>query len=130
MPVMSRKRIVVTGMSGLIGGIMRRELESDYELVAVNRREVAGVECHQADVANFEAIRAAFDGADCVLHLAALAEMDAGIDAIVSNNIVGTYNVFEAACEAGVSRIVFASSGAAIGNYELDAPYSQLQTIG
>ncbi len=119
-------RILITGMSGLIGGIMRRDLESDYELVALNRRDVAGVECHRADIANFDAIRPAFQNIDVVLHLSALADIDAGIEGITSNNIVGTYNVFESARQAGVKRIVFASSGATVSNYELDAPYATL----
>lgn len=121
---MEIKRILITGMSGLIGGIMRRELEGDYDLVALNRRHVPGVKCHQADIANFEAIRPAFDDVDGVLHLSALAEMGAGIEEITSNNLVGTYNVFEAARQAGVKRVVFASSGATVSNYELDPRYT------
>ena len=39
---------------------------------------------------------------------------------VLHNNIVGTYNVFEAARQAGVSRVVFASSNHVIGMYELD----------
>ena len=57
------KKVLITGMSGLIGGILREHLEGlgGYELSALNRRRVEGVECHQADIADLEAIRPAFE---------------------------------------------------------------------
>ncbi len=119
-------RVLITGMSGLIGGIMRRALEGKYDLVALNRRPVPGVRCHQADIADLEAIRPAFAGVDVVLHLAALAVADAPLDGVVRNNIAGTYNVYEAAREAGVRRVVFASSGSVISYTERDPPYCEL----
>ena len=67
------KKILITGMSGLIGGILREHLDAvgGYELTALNRRPVEGVPCLQADIADLEAIRPAFDGIDVVVHLAA-----------------------------------------------------------
>ena len=47
---MPNTRILITGMSGLIGGIMHRALQGRYELVALNRRDVPGVRCHRADI--------------------------------------------------------------------------------
>ena len=44
----------------------------------------------------------------------------------VAGNVVGTYNVYEAARLAGVKRVVFASSGATIMGYEQDPPYSDI----
>src|SRR5262249_13036922 len=70
---MTPKRVLITGMSGLIGGIMREVLASRYDLVALNRRPVPGVRCVQADIADLQAIRPAFADVDVVLHLAALA---------------------------------------------------------
>lgn len=86
--------------------------------------------CHQADIADLEAIQPAFDGVDVVVHLAALAGSPATLDELLAPNIVGTYNVFEAARRAGVKRVVFASSGAAVSGYERDAPYRTLITSG
>ncbi len=66
---MDKERVLITGMSGLIGGIMRRALEDRYDLVALNRSEVSGVRCIQADIADLEAIRPAFEGVECRLAL-------------------------------------------------------------
>ena len=120
------QKILITGMSGLIGGVVRRHLEDRYQLTALNRREVSGIECHLADIADLEAIQPAFTNVDTVIHLAALARGDAPFDDILHHNIIGTYNVFEAARQAGVERIIAASSGAAVSNWERDMPYQAL----
>jgi nucleoside-diphosphate-sugar epimerase len=121
-----RLTVLVTGMSGLIGQAVRRHLESRYALRALNRQAVPGVACHQADIADLQAIQPAFAGADAVVHLAAVASSKASLDELLGPNIVGTYNVFEAARRAGVRRVIFASSGATIAGYEREAPYSAL----
>lgn len=123
---MNVSSVLITGMSGLIGQIMGRALRGKYDLVAVNRRPVEGVRCYQADIADFAAIRPAFEGVSVVLHLAALAVADAPWEGVLRNNVIGTYNVFEAARLAGVQRVVFASSGSVISNHELDSPYKEL----
>src|SRR6266542_1643540 len=97
--------VLTTGMSGLIGQIMGRALQGKYELVALNRRPVQGVRCYQADIADFVAIRPAFEGVSVVLHLAALAVADAPWEGVLRNNVIGTYNVLEAARQAGVPRV-------------------------
>src|SRR5207249_2306910 len=68
---MAPRRVLVTGMSGLIGGALRRHLEGKYELSALNRRSIPGVKCHEADIADLGAIAPAFAGIDTVVHLAA-----------------------------------------------------------
>ncbi len=123
------KRVLVTGMSGLIGGLLRDHLEEKggYELSALNRRPVAGVECHQADIADLEAIKPAFEGKDVVVHLSAV-RTDASWEGTLAANIAGTYNVYEAARLAGVKRVVFASSGSTIKGWERVPPYDALVT--
>jgi nucleoside-diphosphate-sugar epimerase len=120
------QKILVTGMSGLIGGAVRRQLEEKYQLSALNRSEVAGVQTFRADIADLEAIRPAFAGQDLVIHLAAKAGGRYTWEEIHQANIVGTYNVFEAARQAGVKRVVYASSGATISGWEQEFPYNVL----
>ena len=75
---------------------------------------------HVADIAELDAIPPALQNVDATVHLAASALLEAPWDDVLHNNIVGTYNVFEAARQAGVSRVVFASSNHTVGMYELD----------
>ncbi len=101
-------------MSGLIGEVCREALEGDYNLSALNRSAVEGVPCHRADISDLESIQPAFEGVDTVVHLAAMAQGNPTWEDVLPHNVVGTYNVFEAARRAGVRRVIFASSGAAV----------------
>ena len=123
---MAPRRVLVTGMSGLIGGALRRHLEGTYELSALNRRPIPGVKCHQGDIADLDAIAPAFAGIDTVVHLAARTGSSEFFEEILQANVIGTYNVFEAARRAGVGRVVYASSGATVSAWERDPPYSAL----
>ena len=119
---MAARRVLVTGLSGLIGSALRPHLEGTYALRALNRRAVAGVDCHLADLADLEAIRPAFQDVDTVVHLAAAAgDHNAPVD-IMRSNVVGAYHVFEAARLAGVARVIFASSGATVSGWEREPP--------
>lgn len=120
------RKVLVTGMSGLIGGVLHRYLSEKYELSALNRREVSGVECHRADISDLGSILPAFEGKDAVVHLAALASASAPWEEILRHNVVGAYNVFEASRRAGVKRVIYASSGAAVSGWEAIPPYRAL----
>lgn len=118
--------VLITGMSGLIGGAVQRRLTGRFQLTALNRRDVAGVSTVQADISDLDAIRPAFDGQDVVVHLSAVLGDRAGWEAISRVNIDGTYNVLEAARQAGVKRVIFASSGTVISGWEQEEPYANL----
>jgi uronate dehydrogenase len=122
------RRVLITGMSGLIGGVLRRQLDGRCTLRALNRRPLAGVDCHQADIADLAAIEPAFAGVDAVVHLAARAGGSLSFDQVLGPNVIGTYNVFEAARRAGVKRVVYASSGAVVSGWEREMPYQALVT--
>lgn len=117
------ERILVTGMSGLIGGAVRQRLEGGYELTALNRSRVPGVRTVQADIADYDAILPAFEGQETVVHLAASARGRDPWERVRDPNLIGVYNVFEAARQARVSRVIFASSGSTISGWELVQPY-------
>jgi nucleoside-diphosphate-sugar epimerase len=120
------RRVLITGMSGLIGDAVRRRLEGRWVLRALNRRPVPGVETHRADIGDLDAIAPAFLEVDAVVHLAANVQANPPWEAVLRDNVVGTYNVFEAARRAGVKRVVYASSGATVSNIERDEPYAAL----
>jgi nucleoside-diphosphate-sugar epimerase len=113
------KRVLVTGAEGRIGAAVREHLADRYKLhfLTLTPQDYPSV---VANIADLEAIAPAFASMDAVVHLAASAAIGAPWDAVLRNNIVGTYNVFEAARRAGVGAVVFASSNHAVGMYEVD----------
>jgi nucleoside-diphosphate-sugar epimerase len=125
---MAKTKVLITGMSGLIGGALRTHLEGRYELTALNRSAVQGVTCHRADIRDLAAIEPAFAGQDVVVHLAAMVSSgrEMALQDMLDFNLKGSWNVFEAARKAGCKRVVFASSGATVAGYEKDEPYKSL----
>jgi nucleoside-diphosphate-sugar epimerase len=122
--------VLVTGSSGLIGGVVIRTLGDRYTFTGLDRTQPADapdIPTTVADVSDFNAIRPAFNGMDAVVHLAADASMQAPWESVLTNNIVATYNVFEAARQAGVQRLICASSNHAVGMFELDEPYVRIR---
>lgn len=123
---MAARRLLITGLSGLIGGALRKHLGDKYPIRALNRRPVPGVECVQADLGSLDAIQPAFKDIDTVVHLGAAAGDRQTPDDLLRSNVIGTYNVFEAAQRAGVKRVIFASSGATIAGWEREPPLSHI----
>jgi UDP-glucose 4-epimerase len=144
-------RVAATGGAGFIGSNLVRALvdRGDDVLIIDNfdrgRREY--IEDVLADprasltacdiVAEPEALRDAFDGADVVVHLAANADVRFGLqhpDRDLEQNVIGTHNVLEAVRHAGVSELVFSSTGSIYGEAELiptpeDAPFPQQTSL-
>jgi uronate dehydrogenase len=127
---MSRPKVLITGASGLIAGLVLRNLGDRYEFSGLSRRPVPGIPHTQASITDPEAIRPAFSGVDAVLHLAAANGPDEWLEwgPTMAVTIQGTLNVYEAARSAGVKRIVFASSGCCQLAWEWDDryPYGKL----
>ena len=119
-------RILVTGLSGLIGRAMQPHLGDYASVRSLNRSHVDGVQSFQADISDYEAIRPAFDDVDVVVHLAAKAGERFSWEELHKTNIIGTFNVLKAAVDAGCKRVVYASSGATVSGYELIQPYKTL----
>ena len=116
----AKKRVLVTGAAGTIGSVVRQYLGDRYELHALTL-EPAEFPSTVANIADLYAILPAFEGMDAVVHLAASAAVETPWSDILPNNLIGTYNVYEAARRAGVERVVFASSNHTIGMYEFDS---------
>ena len=124
---MAKKKVLVTGAGGLVGSIVRQFLGKKYDLSGLDLMTVEGVESHVGDLAVFESIRPAFTGVDTVIHLGADARGQAPWESVLRNNINGTYNVMEASREAGVSRVVFASTNHVAGYHpEKEEPHKSV----
>ena len=127
---MSRPKVLITGASGLIAGLVLKHLSDKYEFSGLSRRPVAGIAHCQASITDAAAIRPAFTGMEMVLHLAAANGPDEWQEwaPTMAVTINGTLNVYEAARAAGVQRVVLASSGCCQLAWEWDAalPYGTL----
>lgn len=120
--------VLVTGMSGVIGGALLKYLGNKYAFTALNRGASSNAASISADIADFEAIRPHFEGRDAVVHLAAALSSVADPMDVLRRNVWGTYNVLECARQAGVERVVFASSGSVIMNYTKESPWRELES--
>ena len=111
--------ILVTGGSGTIGGYVLRELLRAGHAVSSFSRSaprIDGAGFIQGDIMDPDQLAQACHGQDAVIHLAAVPGPGRATPAQLLNiNVVGTANVLEAALQAGIGKVVFASSGAATG---------------
>ncbi|SVA70549.1 uncharacterized protein METZ01_LOCUS123403, partial [marine metagenome] len=115
----ARKRVLVTGLAGKIGGIIRQNLSEKYLISGLDLQKVNEYDTTVANLSDLKGIMPAFQGIHTVVHLAADPNHQGGWETILENNIVGTRNVYEASRIAGVKRIIFASSNHALGFYPL-----------
>jgi uronate dehydrogenase len=120
-----RKKVLITGASGLIGGLTIQHLGQKYEFSGLSRRPTPSIPHICADITDAAAIRPAFRGIHTVLHLAAATGADEWLEwaPTMAITVQGTLNVYEAAREAGVRRVVFMSSGCAQLAWEWDENY-------
>jgi nucleoside-diphosphate-sugar epimerase len=124
---------VVTGGAGFIGSSLVRGLLATGQNVHViddlstgsldNLEEVADqITVHEYDIRNYDRIAPVIAGARRVFHLAALPSVPKSIlDPVSSHqvNIDGTFNIFRAAAEGKVGRVVYAASSSAYGDTDV-----------
>jgi uronate dehydrogenase len=115
------QRILMTGAAGGVGRRLRPLLRGAYPELRLSDRAAiadlaAGESFHAADLADLAALEKAAEGCEGIIHLGGMAVENAW-SVILESNIIGTYNLFEAARRQGVERVVFASSNHAMGFY-------------
>ncbi len=116
------KKIVLTGAAGRLGSYLREPLSKIADaLVSTDIKDdigklYPGESFMAADLGDLDAMMKVIEGADVVVHFGAIGD-EAPFDDILHSNIVGAYNVWEAAKRQGVKRIVYASSIHAVGMY-------------
>jgi nucleoside-diphosphate-sugar epimerase len=122
---MAAAKVLVTGSSGRIGRAVVNELRGrghdvrGFDLVATPGL----ADMVLGDLTNVEAVRRAMQGVTSLVHLAATPDDDDFLARIVPNNIIGVHHVLEAARDAGVRRMILASSGQVVWNTRLTGPW-------
>ncbi|MCJ8308141.1 MAG: NAD(P)-dependent oxidoreductase [Rhizobiaceae bacterium] len=117
------KKLVLTGAAGRLGSYLREPLaQLADELVSTDLAEdignlYPGESYVKADLASLEDMMQVMKGADMVVHMGAYAD-EGPFEKLLGPNFVGAYNVWEAAYQNGLRRVVYASSIHAVGMYD------------
>jgi uronate dehydrogenase len=115
------KTILLTGASGRIGRCLRYALREDYRMVLFNRSTIDDLGPNErlvrGDTTDAAAVDAAARGVDVIVDMAGVSDVAPFREKLLPANILGTYNVFEAARVSGVPRVVYASTHHVIGYY-------------
>lgn len=115
---MSMKKVLLTGASGKIGSFLVNALADDFQIHPMYRSPVEGIENPvYANLRNFYSLAQAANGMDAIIHLAGQSWDKDVHKFMLPDNIAGAYNVFEAARQNGVKRIIFASTNHVVGMY-------------
>lgn len=117
----AKRRILITGATGKIGLLLAERLAEDYDVVQQGRTPRTAKQervLHRAEITDYDAVLELMDGVDTVLHLAGAAAPESDWETVLSANIIGYHNVLQAARDADVRRVVFASSNHAMGMYD------------
>jgi len=115
------KRVLLTGAAGDVGGRLRKLLKGVYpELRLSDVKKPVDLGADEpfvaADLARIEEVEKAVEGVEGVIHLGGHS-IEGPWETILQSNIIGCYNLFEAARRKGVKRVIFASSNHAVGFY-------------
>jgi uronate dehydrogenase len=118
------KRILLTGAAGALGRQLRPRLKSQCEVLRLSDlgnlgNADSGEEVVVAQLQDRPAVLKMLEGVDAVVHLGGIST-EQPFDDIVQANIIGAYNLYEAARIHGTRRVVFASSNHVTGFYRQD----------
>jgi len=118
-----RERILITGPGGRVGKELVPLMREHFALRLLDAAPLKSIplsgddEFVQADVRDLAAIRNACDGVKAMIHLAAISDEDDFHTKLLPVNLEGTYNAFEAARQAGLKKVIYASTGQTILYY-------------
>jgi uronate dehydrogenase len=121
MTIRSHARLLMTGAAGGLGQAMRSRLQANCDTLRLSDlnpmgEAQAGEEVVQADLADMAAVQHMVAGCQAIVHFGGIS-VEQPWGPIVQANIIGVYNLYEAARVHGVKRVVFASSNHVMGFY-------------
>ncbi|MGE8438732.1 MULTISPECIES: NAD(P)-dependent oxidoreductase [Pseudomonas] len=116
------KRLLITGAAGRLGSVLRKHMQAFAdELRLTDIADMGSAAPHEelvrCDLGNLADVLPLAEGVDAIIHAGGVPVEDT-FAAILNGNIVGTYNIYEAARQHGVKRVIYTSSNHAIGFYD------------
>ncbi|TYT60805.1 NAD-dependent epimerase/dehydratase family protein [Natrialba swarupiae] len=122
--------VAITGASGTVGReAIAAFSDRDETLTLFSHSETEGLETTPVDITERQAVFDALEGQDVVIHLAANPDPRAEWDTVSGPNVEGLYNVYAAAVENDLERIVFASSNHAVNMENTVSPIRPESTV-
>ena len=121
MTIKVHRKLLLTGAAGGLGKVLRESLKANCDVLRLSDLAdlgpaCAGEEVVQGDLADPVVVDAMVAGVEAIVHLGGVST-EAPFGPILQANIVGAYNLYEAARKHGVKRVVFASSNHVTGFY-------------
>lgn len=138
-PQVEKRHVLLTGAAGYIGGLITSHLSEQYAWILTDRiqaTDTRGLRFMPADISDLNALRPLCSGSETVVHLAGMADLKAAWEYLLPPNIIGVYNILQAASEAGCRRVILASSMHVVDGYaegvevRPDMPVSPLTLYG
>lgn len=117
-------RLLLTGAAGGLGTALRERLKANCDVLRLSDRGKLGTagpaeEVSVADLADAQAIYQTVQGCDAIVHMGGMSQ-EGPFEPILQGNILGVYNLYEAARQHGIKRVIFASSNHVTGFYRQD----------
>src|SRR3989344_915212 len=112
-------KVLLLGPTGRIGKHFINDYfihgyNQDYEMILgvrdIGKLKDKRYEIRHADLSDMESLKKAMKGIDVVLNLAGNANQDAAFEDLIEPNLIGTFNILEAARLSKVKRVIMASS--------------------
>jgi uronate dehydrogenase len=124
MTIKVHERLLLTGAAGGLGKALRERLKVNCSVLRLSDVQAFGEadadeEMVLADLADAIAVNDMVKGVDAIIHLGGIS-VEGPFGPIFQANILGVYNLYEAARKHGVKRVVFASSNHVTGFYRQD----------
>ena len=111
-------RVLITGAAGAVGSVLTQGLRGRHRLRGLDRLPMPDLDdAVVGDLADFAVVLRAAQGMEAIIHLGGTPSGSAPWEEVLHSNIVGTYNVFEAARHSGVRRVAFASRAGLLSSY-------------